>query len=196
MFLSKLPNVVVQMYLSKLPNVCICPNSQMFLSKFPNVLVQIANCICPNCQITKCVQCVQKNVRQKESRVGRMEGEGGRGGRHRLVLLQPPSLLPLPLSLCSTAGSVPALLSSPTLQKFLPQFRPNSVKLAKDGSFAPNLLFQRMLFSLSWLYKKLILSKINRADGNKICSSSLNTDTQEQSVCESQDCPPQPVHLS
>ena len=121
MFLSKLPNVVVQMYLSKLPNVCICPNSQMFLSKFPNVLVQIANCICPNCQITKCVQCVQKNVRQKESRVGRMEGEGGRGGRHRLVLLQPPSLLPLPLSLLhSRLSTRPPLIShtpeiSPTI---------------------------------------------------------------------------------
>ena len=143
--------------------------------------------MCPMCP----KECQAKGIQ------GGKNGGGGReGGRHRLVLLQPPSLLPLPLSLCSTAGSVPALLSSPTLQKFLPQFRPNSVNLPKDGSFAPNLLFQQMLFSLSWLYKKLILSKINRADGNKICSSSLNTDTQEQSVCESQDCPPQPVHLS
>ena len=100
MFLSKLPNVVVQMYLSKLPNVCICPNSQMFLSKFPNVLVQIANCICPNCQITKCVQCVQKNVRQKESREGRMEGEGGREGGTAWCC---SNLLPSSLSLSLSA---------------------------------------------------------------------------------------------
>ena len=82
-----------------------------------------------------------------------MEGEGGSEAPPGVA---PTSFPPSP-SLCSTAGSVPALLSSPTLQKFLAQRLPNSVKLAK----APNLLFQPMLFSLSWLYEKLILSTIN-----------------------------------
>ena len=45
MYLSKLPNLFVQI------GKCICPNFKIYLSKLLYVFVQIAKFICPNCKI-------------------------------------------------------------------------------------------------------------------------------------------------
>ena len=44
-YLSKLENAFVQIA------ICICPNCQMYLPKLKNVFDQIVKCICPNCHM-------------------------------------------------------------------------------------------------------------------------------------------------